>query len=230
MNIAIGVKNFNISLIIQEEILKISQKFTVPVNISIFTNGIELLIEKNKFDIIFIDTDLNDINSIQISNCIRLTDNIKKLIFISDEDELIFNLLKYQPYRFIRKRYFKSELNEAIISIFKSLQDVNKPFICRNGKIKIPVNLNEIYFFEIFGHHIEVNTINSKLHITGTLNTLQNQLESFGFIRVHKSYLVNLKHIINFGSKKITMSNLAVLPVSKYRSTELKIKLKNYTI
>ena len=44
MNIAIGVKNFNISLIIQEEILKISQKFTVPVNISIFTNGIELLI------------------------------------------------------------------------------------------------------------------------------------------------------------------------------------------
>ena len=30
MNIAIGVKNFNISLIIQEEILKISQKFTVP--------------------------------------------------------------------------------------------------------------------------------------------------------------------------------------------------------
>ena len=150
MNIAIGVKNFNISLIIQEEILKISQKFTVPVNISIFTNGIELLIEKNKFDIIFIDTDLNDINSIQISNCIRLTDNIKKLIFISDEDELIFNLLKYQPYRFIRKRYFKSELNEAIISIFKSLQDVNKPFICRNGNIKIPVNLNEIYFFEIF--------------------------------------------------------------------------------
>ena len=183
MNIAIGVKNFNISLIIQEEILKISQKFTVPVNISIFTNGIELLIEKNKFDIIFIDTDLNDINSIQISNCIRLTDNIKKLIFISDEDELIFNLLKYQPYRFIRKRYFKSELNEAIISIFKSLQDVNKPFICRNGNIKIPVNLNEIYFFEIFGHHIEVNTINSKLHITGTLNTLQNQLESFGFIK-----------------------------------------------
>lgn len=230
MNIAIGVKNFNISLIIREEILKISQKFKIPVNISIFKSGIELLMEKNKFDIIFIDTEINDINSIQISNCIRLTDDKKKLIFISDDDELIFHLLKYQPYRFIRKRYFKNELNEAIISIFKSLQDVNRSFICQNGKTKIPVNLNEIYFFEIFGHNIEVNTINTKLHITGTLNTLQNQLESFGFIRIHKSYLVNLKHIINFGSQKITMSNLAVLPVSKYKSTELKNKLKNYLI
>ena len=103
MNIAIGVKNFNISLIIQEEILKISQKFTVPVNISIFTNGIELLIEKNKFDIIFIDTDLNDINSIQISNCIRLTDNIKKLIFF-DTYNLTYNIkviIFRKIYRFI---------------------------------------------------------------------------------------------------------------------------------
>lgn len=228
MNIAILVKNFKVSLIIQEEISKISERFNIPVNISIFTNSSELLMEKNKFDSIFLDTEVSDINSIQIANCIRLTDNIKKLIFISDNDELVFKLLKYQPYRFIRKRYFKKELNEAILSIFNSIENDNIQFICRNRSTNTPVNLNEIYFFEIFGHNIEVNTISSKLHITGTLNTLQNQLESFGFLRIHKSYLVNLKHIINFGSKNITMSNLTVLPVSKYRSTELKNKLKIY--
>ena len=57
-------------------------------------------------------------------------------------------------------------------------------------------------FFEIFGHHIEVNTINSKLHITGTLNTLQNQLESFGFIRVHKKLFSKFKTYYKLRFKK----------------------------
>lgn len=227
MNIAIGNKRINISILIKEKILETSKKLNIPVNISIFTNGTELLIDKNKFDIIFLDTDMNDITGIQIANCIRITNNTTKLIFISDNDELVFQVLKYQPYRFIRKRYLNNELKEAILSFFQSAKNSNT-FICRTGNINIPVNLNEICFFEIFGHNIEVHTVNKKFHITGTLNTLQNQLEPFGFMRIHKSYLVNIKHILNFDSKNITMSNMIVLPFSKYRNAEFKRKIKDY--
>lgn len=227
MNIAIGNKRINISILIKEKILETSKKLNIPVNISIFTNGTELLIDKNKFDIIFLDTDMNDITGIQIANCIRITNNTTKLIFISDNDELVFQVLKYQPYRFIRKRYLNNELKEAILSFFQSAKNSNT-FICRSGNINIPVNLNEICFFEIFGHNIEVHTVNKKFHITGTLNTLQNQLEPFGFMRIHKSYLVNIKHILNFDSKNITMSNMIVLPFSKYRNAEFKRKIKDY--
>lgn len=227
MNIAIGNKRINISILIKEKILEMSKKLNIPVNISIFTNGTELLIDKNKFDIIFLDTDMNDITGIQIANCIRITNNTTKLIFISDNDELVFQVLKYQPYRFIRKRYLNNELKEAILSFFQSAKNSNT-FICRSGNINIPVNLNEICFFEIFGHNIEVHTVNKKFHITGTLNTLQNQLEPFGFMRIHKSYLVNIKHILNFDSKNITMSNMIVLPFSKYRNAEFKRKIKDY--
>lgn len=229
MNIAIGNKRINISILIKEEILEVSKKLNIPVNISIFTNGTELLIDKNKFDIIFLDTDMNNISGIQIANCIRITNNTTKLIFISDNDDLVFQVLKYQPYRFIRKRYLKKELKEAIISFFQSTNNSNT-FICRTGNINIPVNLNEIFFFEIFGHNIEVHTVNRKIHITGTLNTLQNQLEPFGFMRIHKSYLVNIKHILNFDSKNITMSNMIVLPFSKYRNAEFKRKIKDYNM
>lgn len=227
MNIAIGNKEINISILIKEKIMEISQKLSIPVNISIFTNGTELLIEKNKFDIIFLDTDMKDITGIQIASCIRITNSNIKLIFLSDNDELVFQVLKYQPYRFIRKRYLNTELKEAIISFFQSAKNSNT-FICRTGNVSIPVNLNEICFFEIFGHNIEVHTVNRKIHITGTLNTLQNQLEPFGFMRIHKSYLVNIKHILNFDSKNITMSNMIVLPFSKYRNAEFKRKILNF--
>lgn len=227
MNIAVGDKNLNLSVIVKETIREISGKYQIPVDISLFTSGTELLLDKNKFDIIFMDTDMNDISGIQIADCIRITDNTKKLIFMSDNDELVFQVLKYQPYRFIRKKYLHTELNEAVQSLFKPRKNSGIPFICNNKNKKITVYTNEILFFEIFGHDIEIHTVTAKFHITGTLNKIQNQLEPSGFIRIHKSYLVNSDHIIGYTSKNVTMQDMTVLPVSKYRYGELKNQLKN---
>ena len=228
MTIAVCVKNIDFAFMIKKQILLYSEKSNVHADVTVFTCGKELLIDRNKFEIVILDTEINDINSMQIANCIRLSESNSKLIFISDSDELVFQTLKYQPYRFIRKRYYNYELKEALLSLFYDSKVNYEPFTINSSNGIKKILLNEIFFCEIFGHNIEIHTCRENIKTTGTLNFLQDQLEPSGFVRIHKSYLVNLKHILKFNSKEVTMSDFTVLPVSKYRSSDLRKKIMNF--
>ncbi|MGN1481005.1 LytR/AlgR family response regulator transcription factor [Porcipelethomonas sp.] len=230
MTIAVCVKNIDFAFMIKQHILFYSEKSSINADVTVFTSGKELLIDRNKFEIVFIDTDIDDINSMQIANCIKLSAKNTKLIFLSDSDELVFQTLKYQPYRFIRKRYFKYELKEALLSLFYDYKINYSSFTVNSSEGIRSVSLNEIFFCEIFGHSIEIHTCNENIKTTGTLNVLQDKLEPSGFVRIHKSYLVNLRHILKFSSKEVTMSDFTVLPVSKYRSSELKNKIMHFNM
>jgi len=65
-----------------------------------------------------------------------------------------------------------------------------------------------------------------------TLKTYQQQLEVFGFMRVHKSNIVNLNHVVKFTSKgkagELLMSNGQSVEVSKQQKTSLIEKLEAY--
>lgn len=47
----------------------------------------------------------------------------------------------------------------------------------------------------------------------GTLSKVEDELAAHGFIRVHQSFLVNLRHIVATSPTKVVMSNNEELPV-----------------
>jgi two-component system LytT family response regulator len=67
-----------------------------------------------------------------------------------------------------------------------------------------------------------------KLLTTKTLLIFEKMLESFGFFRIHQSYLVNFKFVTKFDSEdlQLYLSNGEVLPVSNRRKSQLLELLK----
>lgn len=55
-----------------------------------------------------------------------------------------------------------------------------------------------------------------------TLNDIEKDLENTGFIRIHQSFLVNLKYIINILRYKAILSNGEELVIPKARYKEVK--------
>lgn len=215
MNIALCISEIEFAMYIRQQILLNSD---FGFNVSVFTLAQELLIDREKFDVVFIDTCLKDITAAKIANILRMSDRTIKLVFISDSDELVFSMLKFQPYRFIRKRYVSVELKETVRALINERQTISFNF---QGQSRC-IYPDEICFCEIYGHNIEIHTSKGKFRINGTLNVLENQLGPFGFFRVHKSYLVNFNYVLKLTSKDVVMSDMSILPVSRRRSPELK--------
>ena len=56
----------------------------------------------------------------------------------------------------------------------------------------------------------------------GTLNELEKEMNDFSFLRIHQSYLVNLKHIKSVKWYKVILSNNQELVIPKARYKDVK--------
>ncbi len=63
-----------------------------------------------------------------------------------------------------------------------------------NGDLKV-LDFNDIYYFEALGNNVYCQTRLEKLKIKEKLYDLENQLQSKEFIRVNKSYIVNITKV-----------------------------------
>lgn len=110
----------------------------------------------------------------------------------------------------------------------ESKNKTDKILIKKKGKEFI-INLNEISTIESGGNYIYLNTNNSTYPMRSTMNKMEKTLDPTKFIRVHRSYIVNIdfiKEIISSTNQdyKIILKNNKSIPLSRtYRTLLLKM-------
>ena len=89
----------------------------------------------------------------------------------------------------------------------------------------IPVRIDDILFFDVYSHNVFLHMGDKKIIVKKSLQDLESELKSVGFIRIHKSYLVNSRHIYYVKSASVILDDHSTLPLSKHRVKEVKDKL-----
>ena len=87
---------------------------------------------------------------------------------------------------------------------------------------------DHIYYLESDLRTIRVVAKEGTFTFTGTISSLEEQLRPDGFIRIHKSFLVNVSHIYNIFKDSVTMDNKEVLPMSKHKRREVNQEFLSY--
>lgn len=180
-------------------------------------------IEKQKFDIVFLDIDMPDVSGIEIAKQIRKSNSDSEIIFVTNKDELVYDVIKYAPFRFIRKSKFDIEIYEAIQSYIEKLNSKNflYTFSTSNGK-KI-TDLRNVKYVEASSHKLHVHEINSKFIANGNLNEIEEFLHICGFIKIHQSFIVNYRFIDLIKYKEVILDDATRLPISRGRYEKIKI-------
>lgn len=122
------------------------------------------------------------------------------------------------------KSICKEAVNEDIVVEKKPIYD-NK-IVLSNSKSSIIVNLSDVEYIESNGCYSHFHLSNDKRVIISSkpLMYYQSILVSHNFLRVHNKYLVNVEHIKEILSGKnlqIVLSSKDVLPVSKFKKSDL---------
>ncbi|MNY49270.1 Sensory transduction protein LytR [compost metagenome] len=96
------------------------------------------------------------------------------------------------------------------------------------------LDVNDIFYISANSPYVNIYHISKKYLHNETLKSLENQLDQQHFIRIHKSYIVNLQKITCYQSRQngdydVVLSDGAILRVSRNYAKHFKSKFEQYT-
>ncbi|BCZ44730.1 DNA-binding response regulator [Clostridium gelidum] len=209
---------------------KYLNKHEMEYEIDTFKSGkefIELGIEMIKYTIVFLDINMDEINGIMTAKKIREFSKEVLIVFVTAYINYTLEGYKVDAIRYLLKgnKNFEEEIYECMDAIVEKINYVilKKMFKFNNGIREI--HLNKMLYIESKLHKLEFHVIKDKEKIYilyETLNKIEKELKASGFVRIHQSFLVNIKHIINIVPHSAILSNNIELPISKSRYKDVK--------
>lgn len=167
-------------------------------NIYEFDNGEDLIKSEVKYDFVFLDIVIPGMNGINIGRRL-LEQNEECLIYIiTAYDSYLDAAMSLRVFRYISKPLDKSR-------IYRNIQDGLKIYTTSNTKILIEtkneniiLRATEIIYLEAQGHTLFVNTSEGKYISVRKMDYWEKTLDTMGFFRTHRSFIVNMEHVVRF--------------------------------
>lgn len=199
--------------------------------IKTYTNGISLLedIRYESFDAFFLDIGMPLIDGFDIAKQIRKNDPHVKIIFVTNKAELAHLGYIYNAFRFVRKNRLEKELFETAKSLCESLSSSGEYMNFKNYSGEVLININNVIYFKADDHTLIISGPHEE-RVLGTMQELEENLKEKGFVRIHKSYLVNIRFIYSIESSSIRLFNDEELPMSRNRIHDIKKMVREYCI
>ena len=214
--------------VIHQRLVEEMKKYTdKKIDISDFVNGKDLLAanEALPFDVIFLDINMPDMDGRKIAKTLNLNYKDQVIIYISSYDEFVYDVIFESPAGFIRKAKMEQDFPKAVKSMLKKHREIAEvvELNCLDGKIKL--RTNNIWYFVAEKHFVKaIYPRNKEVHYKISLTDLEEVLKDMGFLRVHKSFLVNYQYIrrIDDYNNIIMDDGITKIKISRYRIKEMK--------
>lgn len=191
-----------------------------------FFNGLELIREydnQRRFDLIILDMLMKPLNGMETAKLIRKYDTTVPIMIVTATPEYAMDGYQVNAYRYILKpvdkQYFQQEVSAVLCSLARTK---DKYFSFTNEYGLSRISLAEIFYFESNMRTISVCLKQTRQNFIGRISNLEEELVAHGFVRIHKSYLVNLRHVRNIFKDTVTLDNGEVLPLSRHRGKSLR--------
>lgn len=214
---------------------KISETYkqnSMTFEIRSFISG-EIFLNSHKehpFDVVFLDIDMPTISGFDIAEQVNNADETL-IVFVTSHDELVYSSIKFRPFRFIRKSYLETELNEVLADVNAELLKRNaaRKFMFQAKSGEVFVDLSLVEYIEIYSHWLIVHLKDNEcLECYGSLSNMEHELSNYDFVRTHKSYIVNCKYIYSIEKNQIVLDDKTVIPVSRYKVESVKQKFRSF--
>lgn len=210
----------------------ILRKEQISAEVSCFSSSKQFLESLNEtvYDIILLDIDMPEVTGIQIAQEIKRLEIKPLLVFVTNQDALVYQSFQYHPFSFIRKNYFDDEIESVLISAIQELLKKDLRFIFRLNLETMSLPVSEIIYFEASGNYLILHTKDNIYRCRDTMTNVENELSAKGFIRIHKGFLINQEAVFRIGNDSITLLNGTVLPIGRINKDAVKKKLMRYLV
>ena len=195
-------------------------------------------LNENSVDLIFLDIHMPDFNGLDFIKSIK---NPPKIILTTSDPQFAIEAFEYdfivdyllKPLELER---FKKSIDKAHNKILttslptsdnkpkSSNNEIDNDFYVNIDRRLIKIDLPSIYLIEAKGDYIKIKTENKDYTVHSTLKKIEEKLPDSLFLKIHRSYIINIKKIIDIEDNSVLIKK-DVVPVSRSKRPELMKRL-----
>lgn len=203
-----------------------------PLEVICYQNGLDLIHDytKKEFcDILVLDMRMDSINGIEVAKRIRQVDRQVSILIVTATVDYAVEGYLINAFRYIVKPVLQKDFTDAVTSLIeKMLKNQTAFFTFPSSAGVTKLKIYHIYYLESDLRTIRLVAKEGAFTFTGKISLLEEQLRQHGFIRIHKSFLVNVSHIHNIFKDSVTMDNQDIIPMSKHKRKDVSQEFLSY--
>lgn len=151
---------------------------------------------------------LNDLQRIQCQKG-------NQFIFLVENGNYMFELLEFRPICFIRLNEIEKDICEMIERLQYKIQGVEIMVDFQCGYQKVRLNAKNIQYIESYAHYLLIHSLHSTIKVRESISKALEKLAPLGFVRVHRSYIVNPAFIKKMDVHYVEMNQSQIIPIGK---------------
>ena len=196
--------------------LELGKEFQNPMGVSTY-------LKTKKVDFVFLDVEMPEMTGIEAITALDLP----QVILISSNKEYAAEGFDYNITDFLTKpinydRFLKSI--EKVKKVEEAIQYNEKEgdtFFIKDGTTNIKIKIEDVYYVEALGDYVKFHTTEKKITTLSTMKSIESKLAAYNFVRIHRSYIVNLSFVGVVKSSSIELNGITLSISRNYKSNFL---------
>ena len=168
----------------------------VQVNTFISSETFLATLSDTRYDLICLDVIMEPLLGTEVAAKIREKDPDVPIVFISSNENKVFSCFQYNPIGFIRKTNFFDDaisfIDHFINSVLPKRKQRRTLLVKAHGDTVV-IDMDKILYIE--GNHnyqsFYLEGEKDPIEVRELISALEQQLKEYGFLRVHKGFIVN---------------------------------------
>ena len=187
-----------------------------------------LFLQSNPVDLIFLDIKMPGMNGIEFA---RTIPRHTLVIFFTAFAEFAVDSYEVEAVDYLvkpvdEKRFLKAVEKAVAYHALLTTHDKNNPgsitneyIFVREDRHFVKINFADIIFVEALKDYVIIQTAGRRIITRMNLKAIHEQLPAAAFIRISKSYIINIRHITSFDNNSIRLDTHEIFIGENYRKS-----------
>ncbi len=205
-----------------------SKEKGIEISISSFSSGEDYFKANqiHKASIYFLDIQLGGMNGVEIAKRLRTEEYKEDIIFLTAFKEYVFEGYQVRALNYLLKPIKKEDLFICMDEVASRFMGNN--YFFRNKQEIIQIPYHKILAFSSSLHYVDILAESGSYCQYTSLTEVLNYLPK-EFVRVHRSYIVNMRHIYKILGNTITLSNGLKMQIGRRYLNDVRAAFATYS-
>jgi DNA-binding LytR/AlgR family response regulator len=188
-----------------------------------FESAVEALnfIKGNSVDVIFLDVEMPEMNGLEMLQTFDLSSAPMVVLVTSKEDYAVdafeYNVVDYllKPVDYVR---FVKSVNKMVSLKSKANGDDDNEFFVKSDLKFVKLGFNDILYVEAMADYVIIHIQGGRHIIHSTMKGIDAKLYPENFVRVHRSFIINIKMIKSVDNSSVSIADKNIPIGASYKS------------
>ena len=192
-----------------------------------FESAEDYLFSGGAEDILLLDIEMKAMSGVDLAKKLREGCSSVQIIFITGYPDYMADGYEVQALHYLLKPVAPEKLFSVLDRAADNLRALHPTYLLETKDGPVRFYADEVLYLEARAHHTELAAKNAVYELAASISQLEARLGD-GFVRCHRSYLVNLRWIARLTRAEVVLDDGRSLPLSRRLADEVRRRFIAY--